>query len=117
MSYRQQAVFHTLCSADFLQHDQLPHGIILTGKGYPDLSTRELVKRLSDDYPSYVLSLSCSLTHRPLFRGSAHAGSLSSASSILTLTASKFSRPTSMDHLPLRLIERTWRSKELSGWG
>jgi meiotic recombination protein SPO11 len=49
-----QAVFHSLCCPDFLQHPSLEHGVILTGKGYPDLSTRELVKRLSLDIPRYV---------------------------------------------------------------
>lgn len=46
-----QAVFHSLCSPDFLAHELLPHGLLLTGKGYPDLSTRELIRRLADEHP------------------------------------------------------------------
>lgn len=49
-----QAVFQSLCSPDFLSHTQLPPGILLTGKGYPDLSTRELVHRLASSYASCV---------------------------------------------------------------
>ena len=53
-------MFHSLCSPEFLAHPQLPHGVLLTGKGYPDLSTRELVHRLRVSHPSFVRSL-CAL--------------------------------------------------------
>ncbi|KAL8281123.1 hypothetical protein RQP46_006481 [Phenoliferia psychrophenolica] len=49
----KEAVFQSLCAPAFLQDTMGSlHGVLLTGKGYPDLSTRELIKRLSDDYPS-----------------------------------------------------------------
>lgn len=64
-----QAVFHSLAGSTLLDDDELGAGILLTGKGYPDLATRELLKRLSDELPSFVsippstaLSLYCSLT-------------------------------------------------------
>lgn len=48
-----QAVFQTLYSSSFFQkNDDVGHGILLTGKGYPDVATRELLKRLSIDLPS-----------------------------------------------------------------
>ena len=57
----RQAVFQTLCSPDFLDIPTLGPGIILTGKGYPDVSTRELVLRLSRELPrSAASSLSAS---------------------------------------------------------
>ena len=50
-----QAVFQSLCCSAFLKEDErLKNGIIVTGKGYPDLSTRELVKRLSIALPLFV---------------------------------------------------------------
>ncbi|KAM0753079.1 DNA topoisomerase IV, alpha subunit [Meredithblackwellia eburnea MCA 4105] len=49
----KEAVFQSLCCPAFLKETMgdCP-GVLVTGKGYPDVSTRELVKRLSDDYPS-----------------------------------------------------------------
>lgn len=43
----QQAVFQTLRAAPFMQEG----GIVMTGKGYPDVATRELVKYFSDTLP------------------------------------------------------------------
>ncbi|GAA5950306.1 hypothetical protein JCM21900_001109 [Sporobolomyces salmonicolor] len=51
----KEAVFRTLISAGLTSNEELGHGVVLTGKGYPDLATRELVKRLADDLPSIPL--------------------------------------------------------------
>ncbi|GAA5833571.1 hypothetical protein JCM9279_001564 [Rhodotorula babjevae] len=48
----KDAVFQSLASSSLLDDDELGAGVLLTGKGYPDLATRELLKRLSDDLPS-----------------------------------------------------------------
>ncbi|KPV74908.1 uncharacterized protein RHOBADRAFT_36872 [Rhodotorula graminis WP1] len=47
----KDAVFQSLVSSSLLDDDELGAGVLLTGKGYPDLATRELLKRLSDDLP------------------------------------------------------------------
>lgn len=44
----KDAVFQTLCRAGVTTHPKLPgHGILITGKGYPDVATRDLVAALS----------------------------------------------------------------------
>ncbi|GAA6038244.1 hypothetical protein JCM8097_005811 [Rhodosporidiobolus ruineniae] len=48
----KEAVFQTLCTSELLGCEELGRGVLITGKGYPDLATRELVKRLSDELPS-----------------------------------------------------------------
>ncbi|KAH7927510.1 DNA topoisomerase IV, alpha subunit [Leucogyrophana mollusca] len=49
------AVFQTLCRLQLACHPSLPGpGIIITGKGYPDVATRQLVKTLSDNLPLRV---------------------------------------------------------------
>ncbi|GAA5850652.1 hypothetical protein JCM8547_001945 [Rhodosporidiobolus lusitaniae] len=48
----KEAVFQTLCIPELLHTFALGKGVLLTGKGYPDLATRELVKRLADELPS-----------------------------------------------------------------
>lgn len=50
-----QAVFTTLTEAKMAGDADLGNGILLTGKGYPDVATRELLKRLSDNMPAYVV--------------------------------------------------------------
>ncbi|KAH7913451.1 Spo11/DNA topoisomerase VI subunit A [Hygrophoropsis aurantiaca] len=51
----KEAVFQTLCRLQLGCHASLPGpGIIITGKGYPDVATRQLVKTLSDNLPLYV---------------------------------------------------------------
>ncbi|KIK90802.1 hypothetical protein PAXRUDRAFT_35180 [Paxillus rubicundulus Ve08.2h10] len=51
----KEAVFQTLCRVQFTSHPALPGcGLIITGKGYPDLATRQLVKTLSDNLPNRV---------------------------------------------------------------
>ncbi|KAI0268616.1 Spo11/DNA topoisomerase VI subunit A [Gloeopeniophorella convolvens] len=51
----KEAVFQTLRQLRFVRHHRLPGtGIMITGKGYPDLATRQLVKRLSDILPPTV---------------------------------------------------------------
>ncbi|OJA14502.1 hypothetical protein AZE42_04456 [Rhizopogon vesiculosus] len=49
----KEAVFQTLCRFQFASHPSLPGpGLIITGKGYPDVATRQLVKTLSDNLPT-----------------------------------------------------------------
>ncbi|KZT19910.1 DNA topoisomerase IV, alpha subunit [Neolentinus lepideus HHB14362 ss-1] len=51
----KEAVFQTLCRYKFASHASLPgRGIIITGKGYPDVATRQLVKTLSDNLSTSV---------------------------------------------------------------
>ncbi|KIJ18847.1 hypothetical protein PAXINDRAFT_174991 [Paxillus involutus ATCC 200175] len=51
----KEAVFQTLCRVQFTGHPALPGcGLIITGKGYPDLATRQLVRTLSDNLPDRV---------------------------------------------------------------
>ncbi|ETW81048.1 hypothetical protein HETIRDRAFT_319856, partial [Heterobasidion irregulare TC 32-1] len=51
----KEAVFQTLCRLRFTKHQSLPGpGLIITGKGYPDLATRQLVKTLSDNLPPSI---------------------------------------------------------------
>ncbi|EGO00168.1 hypothetical protein SERLA73DRAFT_107163 [Serpula lacrymans var. lacrymans S7.3] len=51
----KDAVFQTLCRLQFASHPSLPGpGIIITGKGYPDVATRQLVKTFSDNLPSHI---------------------------------------------------------------
>ncbi|KAF8069998.1 topoisomerase acting in meiosis [Lyophyllum atratum] len=48
----KEAVFQTLCRLKFTCHPSLPGcGLIITGKGYPDVATRHLVKTLADALP------------------------------------------------------------------
>jgi len=47
-----QAVFQTLSTGGVVDgNDEIGKGVLITGKGYPDVATRELVKRLADDLP------------------------------------------------------------------
>ncbi|KAF5386230.1 hypothetical protein D9615_002673 [Tricholomella constricta] len=49
------AVFQTLCRLRLALHPSLPgRGLIITGKGYPDIATRHLVKTLADALPSQI---------------------------------------------------------------
>ncbi|KAJ3513441.1 hypothetical protein NLJ89_g2946 [Agrocybe chaxingu] len=51
----KEAVFQTLCRLRISQHELMPgRGIIVTGKGYPDVATRHLVKSLADALPSTI---------------------------------------------------------------
>lgn len=52
----KEAVFQTLRQLCFIQHPywRLGAGIMITGKGYPDLATRQLVRMLSDELPATV---------------------------------------------------------------
>ncbi|BGP32347.1 endodeoxyribonuclease [Rhodotorula toruloides] len=51
----KEAVFQSLANSSVLDGPDLGNGIILTGKGYPDIATRDLLKLLSDSYPSLPL--------------------------------------------------------------
>ncbi|KAG1777544.1 Spo11/DNA topoisomerase VI subunit A [Suillus placidus] len=51
----KEAVFQTLCRFQFASHRSLSGpGLIITGKGYPDVATRQLVKTLSDNLPAHI---------------------------------------------------------------
>lgn len=50
-----QAVFQTLTHYRLTDHPDLPgHGLLITGKGYPDLATRHLLSSLSLNLPEDV---------------------------------------------------------------
>ncbi|KAG8912338.1 endodeoxyribonuclease, partial [Tulasnella sp. 417] len=51
----KEAVFQTLCRLGFPCHPLLKGpGILITGKGYPDVATRELVNTFSNELPGDV---------------------------------------------------------------
>ncbi|KAH9057321.1 Spo11/DNA topoisomerase VI subunit A [Lactarius vividus] len=52
----KEAVFQTLRQLCFVRHpfSHRRTGVMITGKGYPDLATRQMVKTLSDNLPSTV---------------------------------------------------------------
>ncbi|KAH9083770.1 DNA topoisomerase IV alpha subunit [Lactarius deliciosus] len=52
----KEAVFQTLRQLCFVRHpfSHRGTGVMITGKGYPDLATRQMVKTLSDNLPSTV---------------------------------------------------------------
>ncbi|GJN90694.1 hypothetical protein Rhopal_003708-T1 [Rhodotorula paludigena] len=47
----KDAVFQSLITPEILQDSDLGEGILFTGKGYPDLATRELLNRLARELP------------------------------------------------------------------
>jgi len=51
----KEAVFQSMCREGIANHTSLPGpGIIITGRGYPDISTRELVHNLSEGVPNSI---------------------------------------------------------------
>ncbi|KXN90800.1 Meiotic recombination protein SPO11 [Leucoagaricus sp. SymC.cos] len=51
----KEAVFQTLCRLKISDHEEMPgRGLLITGKGYPDIATRHLVKTLADCLPSRI---------------------------------------------------------------
>ncbi|CAE7079835.1 unnamed protein product [Rhizoctonia solani] len=51
----KEAIFQTLCTLGFASvHTSIGKGIIVTGKGYPDLATRQLVSIFSDELPKNI---------------------------------------------------------------
>ncbi|KAI0674984.1 Spo11/DNA topoisomerase VI subunit A [Trametes maxima] len=51
----KEAVFQTLCRLRLATHAALPgKGLVITGKGYPDVATRQLVQTLSTNLPPHV---------------------------------------------------------------
>ncbi|OSD04027.1 DNA topoisomerase IV, alpha subunit [Trametes coccinea BRFM310] len=51
----KEAVFQTLCRLRLGTHHALPgNGLVVTGKGYPDVATRQLVKTLSANLPEQI---------------------------------------------------------------
>ncbi|CAK5265664.1 unnamed protein product [Mycena citricolor] len=57
LAVEKDAVFQTLSKARITAHPNLPRGILLTGKGYPDLATRSLLAALSASLPAKVCIL------------------------------------------------------------
>ncbi|XP_065345055.1 meiotic recombination protein SPO11 [Cloeon dipterum] len=51
----KEAIFHQLCEEDLLSH--LGSNILITGKGYPDMCTRQLVKMIADQLKIPILIL------------------------------------------------------------
>ncbi|KAM0791460.1 hypothetical protein ACM66B_005914 [Microbotryomycetes sp. NB124-2] len=47
----KEAIFRSLCDSELLNDNHTISGIIFTGKGYPDVATRELLSRLSSEAP------------------------------------------------------------------
>ncbi|KAH7108078.1 Spo11/DNA topoisomerase VI subunit A [Auriculariales sp. MPI-PUGE-AT-0066] len=53
-----KAIFETLCRARLTTHSALPgRGLVITGKGYPDIATRQLVAWLSNETNIPLLAL------------------------------------------------------------
>ncbi|CAE6434409.1 unnamed protein product [Rhizoctonia solani] len=51
----KEAIFQTLCTLGFASvHPSIGKGIIVTGKGYPDLATRQLVSIFSYELPEHI---------------------------------------------------------------
>ncbi|KAK0498241.1 DNA topoisomerase IV alpha subunit [Armillaria luteobubalina] len=51
----KDAIFQHLCRFQLTKHPSLPgRGLLITGKGYPDMATRHLVKTLSDNLPTSI---------------------------------------------------------------
>ncbi|CAE6457035.1 unnamed protein product [Rhizoctonia solani] len=51
----KEAIFQTLCTLGFASvHTSIGRGIIVTGKGYPDLATRQLVSIFSNELPDSI---------------------------------------------------------------
>ncbi|KAK0453057.1 topoisomerase acting in meiosis [Armillaria borealis] len=51
----KDAIFQHLCRFQLTKHPSIPgRGLLITGKGYPDMATRHLVKTLSDNLPTSV---------------------------------------------------------------
>jgi meiotic recombination protein SPO11 len=42
----KEAIFRSLATASFHSDDVLGHSVLITGKGYPDIASRELVHTL-----------------------------------------------------------------------
>ncbi|WWC61622.1 uncharacterized protein I303_104206 [Kwoniella dejecticola CBS 10117] len=47
----KDAVFQTLCSARLLEDDRIGAGVLITGKGFPDLATKQMLHLLSITFP------------------------------------------------------------------
>ncbi|KZO93393.1 DNA topoisomerase IV, alpha subunit, partial [Calocera viscosa TUFC12733] len=51
----KEAVFQTLLAKSFAEHQfSNGRGLLITGKGYPDLATRNLFKKLASDLPPWI---------------------------------------------------------------
>ncbi|KIR58006.1 meiotic recombination protein SPO11 [Cryptococcus bacillisporus CA1873] len=47
----KDAIFQSLCCAGFLQYERIGHGVLITGKGFPDLATRQILRLIVDTFP------------------------------------------------------------------
>ncbi|KAG8774083.1 endodeoxyribonuclease [Serendipita sp. 397] len=55
MVIEKEAVFQTLCRVGFTRRNALERpGILLTGKGYPDIATRQMLHKLSTGLPEEI---------------------------------------------------------------
>ncbi|WVQ83477.1 hypothetical protein IAT38_005618 [Cryptococcus sp. DSM 104549] len=48
----KHAIFQSLCSAGLLEDERLGPGVLVTGKGFPDLATRQLLRLIADTFPT-----------------------------------------------------------------
>ena len=47
----KEAIFRSLATANFHNNEVIGHSVLITGKGYPDVASRELVHTLSSHLP------------------------------------------------------------------
>lgn len=47
----KDAIFQSLCGAGILQDERIGHGVLITGKGFPDLATRQILRLIADTFP------------------------------------------------------------------
>ncbi|OCF76313.1 hypothetical protein I204_03613 [Kwoniella mangroviensis CBS 8886] len=47
----KDAVLQALCSAKLLEDEKLGAGVMITGKGFPDLATRQILHLIAETYP------------------------------------------------------------------
>ncbi|OWZ69979.1 hypothetical protein AYX14_04626 [Cryptococcus neoformans] len=47
----KDAIFQSLCGAGILQNERIGHGVLVTGKGFPDLATRQILRLIADTFP------------------------------------------------------------------
>ncbi|KAK9370125.1 Spo11/DNA topoisomerase VI subunit A, partial [Lipomyces kononenkoae] len=51
----KEAIFRTLCACKFYNRADIGRSILITGKGYPDLSTRQFISYIAARYPDTPL--------------------------------------------------------------
>ncbi|KAJ9094492.1 hypothetical protein QFC21_006031 [Naganishia friedmannii] len=53
----KEATFTTLCKSGILADEELADGLLITGKGYPDLATLHFLKLLSESFPECLIGI------------------------------------------------------------